>query len=346
MNITEELNQILVALWRKGVKRPGPAHQLLVEETKHVSPEVAEMEKGSPKSIAFLLYHWPLFYQEGLSLLGEVPESLGKILTIGSPFAPYGVAAAVLGAREVTFVDANPDSLRIGSEIAGKLGVSLQGRKVIPNELFDTIVLDRVSLDPEALAKYNSLLKPEGCLVIIDSAEPITNRAFVTMRDEMVDRGFAVQAPCVWKGPCPARVFGFPCFAQRPMERTFVMREIQKRAGIEQNSLKMSYLILRKKGREWPNLPVAPTYRVVSHPLEGPSGKRFTLCGTDGKKRLNLTQETFPKEARALSFLKRGELIYLEDELRKGDDIFAGTGTKAKILAALGKPIPEKENET
>ena len=98
----------------------------------------------------------------------------------------------------------------------------------------------------------------------------------------------------------------------------------------------MSYLILEKKGTPWPTLPETPLYRVVSGALDGASGKRFTLCGTDGRKKLQLTEQEFPKEARALSYLKRGELLYIKNELRRGDDLLLGKGPRQKLLPRSG----------
>ena len=129
--ISEDLNEALIALWRKWNKRRGPAHQLLIEETKHVAPAIAAIEKNlSPylqsreikevEKTLFLLYHWPLFFQEGLSLLGEIPKPLGKLLSIGLPFAPYGIAGGLLGAKEVLFLDEDFHSLTLAGEISGQ----------------------------------------------------------------------------------------------------------------------------------------------------------------------------------------------------------------------------------
>jgi len=349
MIINQELNAILIALWRKGMKRAGPANQLLVEETKHAAPEVAKIEKNVAEFIKtgadklpFLLYHWPLFYQEGLSILGEIPRPLGKVLSMGAPFGPYAIAAASLGAREVTFLDEDHFSLTAASEIAGKMGLTLQSRKSTAKESYDTLVVDNLLPTSEEINQLSALLKPNGFLVLIDRASKEENKKVLELRDQLVlEQGYAVQAPCVWKGACPALQTNFPCFAQRNLDKTFVMKELQKYGQIEQKSLKMSYLIVRKKGAEWPTLPETPLYRIVSGEMEGPSGKRFLLCGTDGKKRLNLTSTQYPKEARALDYLKRGELLAIHNELRQGDDLFAGPGTTAKIVAALGKPLEE-----
>jgi len=347
--IDPELNDILIALWRKGAKRLGPATQLLVEETKFVAPVIAAIEKdlvgfmqSDAEKLPFLLYHWPLFYQEGLFILGEIPRSLGNVLSMGAPFGPYAVAAGTLGAREVTFLDENAFSLSTAATIAGRLGVSLQSRRSTAKESYDTIIVDNQLPSPLEIGQLSSLLKPSGFLVLIDRAEKGENKKMLQMRDHLVlSEGYAVQAPCVWKGACPALATNFPCFAQAHLDKSFVMKEIQRYGHIEQNSLKMSYLIVRKKGAEWPTLPEEPLYRVVSGAMEGPSGKRFILCGTDGKKRLNLTLAKYPKEARALDYLKRGELIALHEELRQGDDLFAGPGTTAKVVAAIGKPLEE-----
>ena len=282
------------------------------------------------------------FYQEGLSILGEIPSPLGKVLSMGAPFGPYAVAAGTLGAKEVTFLDENAFSLSAAAEIAGRLGVTLQSRKSTVKESYDTIVVDNLLPSAPEIHQLSSLLKPSGFLVLIDRAEKGENKRLLQLRDHLVlTERYAVQAPCVWKGPCPALQNNFPCFAQRHLDKSFVMKEIQRYGHIDQKSLKISYLIVRKKGAEWPTLPETPLYRIVSGEMEGPSGKRFLLCGTDGKKRLTLTSTKYPKEARALDYLKRGELLAIQNDLRQGDDLFAGPGTTAHIVAALGKPLEE-----
>ena len=136
-----------------------------------------------------------------------------------------------------------------------------------------------------------------------------------------------------------------PCYAQRDLDKPYMLKQIQRAAQINLSSLKMSYLIVKNPKSEWPLLPEKPLYRVISPPLDSHQGKRFHLCGTDGKKDLGSHFKEQPQEARAFDYLKRGELISIEDPLVKSNHFDIILGTRIKIEAALNKPIPEMEQD-
>lgn len=92
-------------------------------------------------------------------------------------------------------------------------------------------------------------------------------------------------------------------------------------------------------------LPERPLYRVISPPIETHTGKRFHLCGTDGKKDLGSHLKEQTPESRAFDYLKRGELISLEGALVKQQHFDIVLGTRIKIEAALNKPLPFEEQE-
>lgn len=129
-----------------------------------------------------------------------------------------------------------------------------------------------------------SRLHPHGHLLIVDSSLNETNRRVLMLRDHLVEQGIPVQAPCVWKGECPALKASSQCYAQRELEKPRLIKDIQRSASINLNSLKMSYIIFRHPDAGWPNIGNDPLYRVISPPIETFSGKRFYLCGTDGKQ--------------------------------------------------------------
>ena len=107
----------------------------------------------------------------------------------------------------------------------------------------------------------------------------------------------------------------------------------------------MSYLILRHPEAGWPELPPYALYRVISPPIETHTGKRYHLCGTDGKKDLGSHFKEQKPESRPFDYLKRGELISVEDALIKQQHFDIVLGTRIKIEAALNKPLPSEEHD-
>jgi len=370
---------ILIGAWRRMLKLSGPADRLQTREFRDVVALVKALQEGSwngqslagqdyfknPQMLgAYLLYDWVLHYQQGLSLIGELPEAPGRVLDLCSGAAPFSFAALRHGAKEVIATDQNGAALQLGAEVCGRYGLPLSIRQwnslkqPMPIEgKFDLIILGYCleELFPssqkgwmEAQTNYLrtllSRLTPHGHLLIVDSSLNESNRRVLMLRDVLVQNGIPVQAPCVWRGECPALKANSQCYAQRELEKPPLIKEIQRAASINLSSLKMSYLIVRTPAAGWPNIGDKPLYRVISPPLDTFSGKRFYLCGTDGKKQLGTHIETHPIESRAFEYLKRGELISIEGALEKQSALDIVQGTIVRVVAARGKPLPESDD--
>jgi SAM-dependent methyltransferase len=378
----EAIIPILIGVWRRLRKLPGPPDVLQTREFRSTVSSIKILQQGfdSQKSLigqdyftdpellgAYLLYQWIIHYQQGLSLLNEVPIIPNRVLDICSGPAPMAFAALRHGAHDVTAVDRNLKALELGAEICGRYGMPLKIRKwdCLKEKLsvegqFDLIILGHCLEELFPSGKKNwqeeqnrfirSLLEhlnPQGFLLLVDNSFVEANKRILQIRDTLVKEGVPVQAPCVWKGECPAlKMANSPCYAQRDMEKPFLIKEFQRAAQINLSSLKMSYLIFRHPQAEWPRLPQKLLYRVISPPVEAFQGKRYYLCGTDGKKTLESHLNPTPKEARAFDYLKRGELISLENPLEKQQAFDIIAGTTVKVESACGKPLPANPPES
>lgn len=376
----EELTPELIAVWRKLHKEAGPPDRLQTREFRGVVETIKALQAQSwngqsligedffiHKELlgAYILYNWVVHYQEGLSLIGELPFTPGRVLDICSGPLPFAYAALKHGAREVIATDWNEHALQLGAEICGRGGFPVSIRKwnclkgPLPVEgKFDLIILGHCLQDLFPSTKKNwreeqrafiqnrlNNLTPHGCLLIVDSSYPEANRRVLELRDELVHQGVPVQAPCVWKGDCVALKSNSFCFAQREMEKSRLIKEFQRAAQINLSSLKMSYLIVRNPVSGWPKLPEKELYRVISPPIDTIHGKRYYLCGTAGKKNIGSTVEPLPKEARAFEFLKRGELISFKDVYERDQIVDIVDGSEITLEATLGKPLPEIDHE-
>lgn len=378
----ENIMPILIGVWRRMLKLAGPADVLQTREFKEVVESVKILQERSdkgqsligqdyfknPKLLgAYLLYDWALHYQQGLSLIGELPEVPKRVLDICSGAAPFAFAAMRHGAQEVIATDQNASALQLGAEVSGRYGQALTVRQwnclkhPLPVEgQFDLIILGYCldDLFPASqkgwmeeqntfLKKLFSRLTSHGHLLIVDSSLNEANRRILMLRDSMVQEGVPVQAPCVWRGECPALKANSQCYAQRELEKPRLIKDIQRSASINLNSLKMSYVIFRNPLAGWPNIGDQPLYRVISPPIETFSGKRFYLCGTDGKKQIgsHISEADYPIESRAFKYLKRGELIGIEGALEKQNALDIVQGTQVRVVAACGKPLPNVQDE-
>jgi hypothetical protein len=207
-------------------------------------------------------------------------------------------------------------------------------------ELFPETQKNWIQGQNEWIHRLEHLLSPQGMILFVEGSLLHANHRLLALRDQLIRSGFSVQAPCVWKGECPALQTHQPCYAQRDFEKPYLVKEIQRAAQINLGSLKMSYLLIRNRQAGWPQLPEYPLYRVISPPVESHFGKRYYLCGTDGKKDLGSHLKEQSSEARAFDYLKRGELISIEGALIKQHHFDLGLGSRVKIEAALNKPLP------
>lgn len=378
----ETLMPLLIGVWRRFRKESGPADKLQTREFRSVVASVKLMQEkfdsGKPTLpadyfsdpdllSAYILYQWVLHYQQGLSLINELPIAPRRVLDVCSGPAPFAFAALKQGSHEVFALDQNSTALQLGGEICGRYGMALNVRKwncmkdpIIPVEgKFDLIILGHCLDDLFPASEKNwpvkqhefvnrmlNLLTPQGHLLIVDSSYIEANRRVLNLRDQLVKEGIAVQAPCVWRGECPAlQVKNSPCYAQREFEKPALIKQIQRSAEINLGSLKMTYIIFKSPGAEWPQLPEKPLYRIISPPVESYQGKRYYLCGTAGKKTLGSHFTQHPPESRPFEYLRRGELISIEGALEKGNAFDIVKGTKIVVEAACGKPLPMLEEE-
>lgn len=356
----ESILPILIEKWRRIHKESGPKDCLQTREFRRVVAHILENQKNGSFFLnkdtfgAYLLYTWVLHYQEGLSLIGEIPQPPKRVLDISAGSAPFSLAALKHGAKEVIATDTHLQALETGAEFCGRLGFPLTIRQWDPltstpppfTGTFDLIIVGHQlfnllkSTDPLSLIhKLMGYLSVDGHLLLVESSLPEANKRFLTLRDLFAKANIPIQAPCIFQGACPALKSQSVCFAQREFEKPPFIKELQRAAKINLSSLKMSYLLLKHKDAALPSLPEKRLYRVISPPVEGYAGKRYYLCGQDGKKLLGSHFPIPPKEAKAFEFLRRGELISVENSLETKIGLDIINGTRITIEAALGKPV-------
>lgn len=375
-----EIMPLLIQTWRKFRKEGGPSDKLQTREFRSVVEAVMKLKNGLEESnslhgtdyfaepdllSSYLLYHWVISYQEALSLIGELPHKPQRVLDLCSGPIPMGFAALKHGAQEVIAADRNMQALELGAEICGRSGYPVSLRRldcrkdlISVEGTFDLIIVGHAleELFPSTqkgwleeqqkfLNRLLCKLSDNGYLLIVESSLTNFNKRVLEIRERFAKENVPIQAPCVWKGTCPVlQTPNNPCYAQRELEKPYLVKEIQRGAQINLGSLKMSYLIVRSPKAKWPILPEGDFYRIISPPVESQQGKSFYVCGTDGKKKLSSHFQEQPHQAKAFEYIKRGELISVAHPLKTLSSLEVIEGTELKVEAACGKPIPEVDS--
>jgi SAM-dependent methyltransferase len=265
-------------------------------------------------------------------------------------------AALDAGAAEVTAADRSGPALALARALAAEAEEALATRSwsggALPEGRFDAILLGHVlnelgGTGPSALVKRAELveraaaqLKPGGSVVILEPALRDTSRGLLSVRDALVGRGYAVRAPCLWRGPCPALVRpGDWCHAERSWSPPPLLDALARAASLHKEELKMSYLVLAPKGEDWPVVPPGRLFRIVSEPLEGKGRQRFMGCGPEGRMGLAL-QEKHRTEANQVFFsLHRGDVVALESTEPRGDGLALTGQSTVQVVAPAGQPV-------
>lgn len=213
------------------------------------------------------------------------------------------------------------------------------------NELYgsgDASLPKRVALLETALGR----LKPRGTLLILEPALKETSRELLKVRDALVARGYAVRAPCMFKGPCPALERGSDwCHAERTWVMPKVVEELARAAGLHKESLKMSYLALAPKSEAWATVPQGRLFRIVSEPLEGKGRHRYMACGPEGRIGLALQEKHRTSNNERFFKLHRGDVIRISETQAKGDGLALDDQSEVKVVAHAGGRVPTAEEE-
>jgi len=370
----------LVAVWRAARRLPEGPPALTPGEVRDVAAGVRTLSHGltrgrelageryldDPRLLgAYLLFYWPVSYAQGRAVLGELGSRPRRALDLGSGPGPMAFAALDTGASEVIAADRSRPALALARALAAEAGEALATREWDPhragelpaagvdvvllghllNELFgrgDPALGRRAALVERAAA----VLRPGGSVVIVEPALRETSRELLALRDLLVRRGFAVRAPCLWRGDCPALARPSDwCHAERAWSMPPLLEQLARSAGLHKEALKMSYLVLAPAGEAWAEAPAGRVFRIVSEPLEGKGRRRFMGCGPEGRMGLAL-QEKHRTSANASFFgLHRGDVVAVTGTEPRGDGLALGERSEVQLVARAGRPLPLRGRE-
>lgn len=367
----------LVAVWRRHRRLPEGPPTLVGRELKEVGQGIRTLSAGLTRDRAlvggrylddakllgaYLLFYWPVSYAQARAVLGELPRRPRSVLDLGSGPGPVAFAALDAGASEVTAADRSTPALTLARALAAEAEEPLATRAwtgggALPEGQHDVItlghVLNELGRGTAAISERAALLeraaaqvRPGGSVVVLEPALRDTSRELLQVRDLMVQRGFAVRAPCLWRGACPALVKPSDwCHAERSWSPPPLLDALAREAGLHKEALKMSYLVLAPRGEAWVEPPAGRLFRIVSEPLEGKGRQRYMGCGPEGRVGLAL-QEKHRTEANEVFFsLRRGDVVAVEGTEPRGDGVALVEGSAVRKVASAGQPFPPPARE-
>jgi len=346
-----------------------PEGALTKDELREVAAGVKQLSMGltrdrqlagakymdDPKLLgAYLLFYWPVSYAQARSTLSELTTRPRAVLDLGSGPGPLAFAALDAGATSVVAADRSKPALELARALSIEAGEGMATRewspeKPLPDGKFDLITMGHVvnelyngQIAPRAalLEKILEKVNPHGSLVVIEPALRDTSRALLQVRDALVGKGYAVRAPCLFRGNCPALIKESDwCHAERAWRLPKIVEELARLSGLHKDTLKMSYLVLAPKGEAWPEPPPGSIFRIVSEALEGKGRQRFMGCGPEGRIGLAM-QEKHENEKNRLFFkASRGDVIRISDTEDRGDGRALTENSTVEIIANAGRPV-------
>jgi SAM-dependent methyltransferase len=356
----------------------GPEDLLLPDELRSVAAAVERLSRGLTRERelagarymdedrllgAYLLYYWPVSYLQARGVLSELPSRPRRVLDLGSGPGPVAFAALDAGAAEVVAADRSPRALAAATALAREAGEALATRDWNPTRpaslaplaggrKFDLVAMGHVlnelwkGQDEDArraalLEEALELVAPGGSLLVIEPALRDTSRALLRVRDRLVERGVAVRAPCLFRGPCPALLKETDwCHAERPVEPPALVAQVARAAGLRREAVKMSYLVLAPRGEGWPPPPPGRTFRIVSEPLAGKGRLRYIGCGPEGRMGLSLQEKHVVEGNRRFERLLRGDVVSVTGGEPRGDGLALDATSAVQVVAAAGRPVP------
>lgn len=209
---------------------------------------------------------------------------------------------------------------------------SIERTKSLPEGPFDIIILSNVLSevfhpDPARIEIRVKLLKvlikkslaDDGNCIIIEPALRATSRDLLEVRDGLLKEGLHIYSPCLMNEPCPALINPKDwCHEDIPWKAPAAILEIDKLTGLRKDSLKFSYLIIRKDTLSLSDIFGNNPFRVVSEPLISKGKSEYYLCGAGGRRLVVRLDKNKSKLNEPFSSLKRGNIVSFQGLIDEG----------------------------
>lgn len=178
----------------------------------------------------------------------------------------------------------------------------------------------------------NKFLSADGSCIIIEPALRETSREMLMVRDGLLDEGLHIYSPCLMGKKCPA--LDNPkdwCHEDVPWEPPAIVKEVDRLIGLRKDSLKFSYLIIRKDGISLTDICGEDSYRVVSEPLISKGKMEFYVCGKGGRRLITRLDKDKTPLNKTFDDLRRGDVFRLEGVVDTGNRLKVGKDSSISL---------------
>ncbi len=189
----------------------------------------------------------------------------------------------------------------------------------------------------------NRFLSADGSCIVIEPALRETSKEMLMVRDGLLDEGLHIYSPCLTGDKCPALENPKDwCHEDIPWEPPVIVKEVDSLIGLRKDSLKFSYLILRKDGLSLTDICGEESYRVVSEPLISKGKMEFYICGEGGRRLIaRLDKDKTPLNG-TFDDLRRGDVVRLKGVVDTGNRIKVGKDSLISLEKCLDKSEQER----
>lgn len=161
-------------------------------------------------------------------------------------------------------------------------------------------------------------LHPQGSLLLVEPALKHTSRELHALRDRLLAlNACTIYSPCLHEQPCPALFKQDDwCHEERPWIAPPWVSTLDRAVGFIKDSLKFSYLVLRKDGRT-----IVPrtqdVFRVVSELRTMKGDSRAWICNHTGRVEVGRLDRDETESNAAIRTWHRGAIVQVADIKRK-----------------------------
>lgn len=241
--------------------------------------------RDGAEALAYVGTRLPATYGAAEHVLGRLPDDFAPRTMLDVGAGPGTVALAALdhfdSLRQVTLIEPNAHLRGIGASLVPN-GTWINGDLAtvdLPGKDFDLItagyVLNELNARARAAVVDKLWAACSGMLVIIEPGTPEGSAVVQDVRDQLLEKGGSIAAPCPQMGACPLHdaVKRWCHFSQR-VERSKLHRSL-KGGALGYEDEKFSYIAFSRT-------PVAlPQGRVLGH-VTGSKVMQVEMCDDNG----------------------------------------------------------------
>ncbi len=193
---------------------------------------------------------------------------------------------------------------------------------------------DRIVKRTNLVTQYlNRFLADDGSCIIIEPALRETSRELLAVREGLLKQGFQIYSPCLCHAQCAALANPKDwCHEDMAWDPTDTIQELDNLTGLRKDSLKFSYLIMRKDSQSLAGMYGVNAFRVVSEPLVSKGKREFYICGEAGRRLITRLDKDLVARNKPFGSLQRGDVVRFEHLVDEGRRYKVGKETGVQRL--------------